>query len=132
MASAGSVVAAAIVLTALERSIPRPVARPALLDFRHVFRNVAVHMFFVTVDAGALTGGVVPAADPVHRGATISLHSLVGFGMGCLSPTVFGAVLDLAGGRGEVMAWGFAFASLGLVALLGIIPARQLAAKTRE
>ena len=87
----------------------------------------AVHMFFVTMDAGAITGGVIPAAEPAHRGATISLHSLTGFGTGCVSPTVFGVVLDLAGGRGELMAWGLAFVSLGAVAVLGVIPARRLA-----
>ena len=87
----------------------------------------AVHMFFMGIDAGAMTAGVVSAAEPAHRGASITMHSLVGFGTGFISPTIFGVVLDLAGGRGELMAWGLAFASLGLVALLGVIPARQLA-----
>jgi MFS family permease len=74
-----------------------------------------------------MTAGVVNAAEPAHRGATLTLYSFVGFGTGFLAPTVFGAVLDLGGGRGELMAWGFAFASLGLVAVLGVIPARRLA-----
>ncbi len=87
----------------------------------------AVHMYFVGIDAGAMTAGVVSAAEPAHRGASITMHSLVGFGTGFISPTIFGVVLDLAGGRGELMAWGLAFASLGLVALLGVVPARQLA-----
>ncbi|UCF76993.1 MAG: MFS transporter, partial [Betaproteobacteria bacterium] len=87
----------------------------------------AVHMYFIGIDAGTMTAGVVNAADPAHRGATLTLYSLVGFGTGFISPTVFGVVLDLAGGRGEPVAWGLAFASLGLVALLGVIPARRLA-----
>lgn len=87
----------------------------------------AIHMYLVGIDAGAMTAGVVNAADPVHRGATLTLFSLVGFGTGFISPTVFGVVLDLAGGRGEIVAWGLAFACLGLVAVLGVIPARQLA-----
>lgn len=87
----------------------------------------AIHMYFVGIDAGAMTGGVVGAAEPAHRGATLTLYSLVGFGTGFISPTVFGVVLDLAGGRGELTAWGLAFASLGLVAVLGVIPARRLA-----
>lgn len=91
----------------------------------------AVHMYLVGIDAGVMTAGVVSAAEPAHRGASITMHSLVGFGTGFISPTVFGVVLDLAGGRGEVMAWGLAFASLGMVALLGIIPARQLARRAR-
>ena len=235
VAGAGPLLAAAILMLALERSIPRPAARRALLDFRPVFRNpavrlylfataahswelhatrawlvafftfaaglqggadsmpgsvalmaaliyllgpvasvsgnelalrfgrarmmtvgvalsavascvigflaglpwmalmvfAAVHMCFVGVDAGVMTAGVVNAADPAHRGASITMYSLVGFATGFVSPTVFGVVLDLAGGRGEVMAWGLAFASLGTVALLGIIPARQLARRVQ-
>jgi MFS family permease len=91
----------------------------------------AVHMFFVGVDAGVMTAGVVNAAEPAHRGATMTMYSLVGFSTGFISPTVFGAVLDLAGGRGELTAWGLAFASLGVVALLGLIPARRLAKRGR-
>lgn len=87
----------------------------------------AVHMYCVGMDAGTMTAGVVSAAEPAHRGASLTLHSLVGFGTGFIAPTIFGVVLDLAGGRGEIMAWGLAFASLGLVALLGVIPARKLA-----
>ena len=86
-----------------------------------------VHMYCIGIDAGTMTAGVVNAAEPAHRGATMALYSLLGFGTGFISPAVFGAVLDLAGGRGERMAWGFAFASLGVVALLGVIPARRLA-----
>jgi MFS family permease len=86
-----------------------------------------VHMYFAGIDAGTMTAGVVNAAEPAHRGSTMALYSLIGFGTGFISPAVFGAVLDLTGGRGELMAWGFAFASFGLVALTGVVPARMLA-----
>ena len=97
-----------------------------------LFAFAAAHMLFVGIDAGVMTAGVVNAAEPAHRGATITMYSLVGFGTGFVSPAVFGVVLDLAGGRGELMAWGLAFASLGVVAVLGIIPARQLATRGRH
>lgn len=87
----------------------------------------AAHMFLIGIDAGVMNAGVVIAADPRHRGATMTLHSLIGFGTGFISPPLFGVVLDLAGGRGEIVAWGLAFGSLGLVALVGVIPARHLA-----
>ncbi len=90
-----------------------------------------VHMYFVGIDAGTMTAGLVNAAEPAHRGATMALYSLLGFGTGFISPAVFGAVLDLAGGRGELTAWGYAFASLGGVAFLGVIPARLLAASKK-
>ena len=91
-----------------------------------------VQMYFIGIDAGTMTAGVVNAAEPAQRGATMALYSLLGFGTGFISPAIFGAVLDLAGGRGELMAWGFAFASLGVVALMGVIPARQLAKRDRK
>lgn len=87
----------------------------------------AMHMWFIGIDAGAMTAGVVSAAEPAYRGASITLHSLIGFGTGFVSPMIFGVVLDLAGGRGALMAWGLAFASLGAVSILGVIPARRLA-----
>lgn len=91
----------------------------------------ATHMYLVGIDAGAMTAGVVSAAEPAHRGSTLTLYSLVGFGTGFISPTVFGVVLDLAGGRGQPVAWGLAFASLGMVALMGVIPARVLARREK-
>jgi MFS family permease len=98
----------------------------ALLTF------AAVHMYFVGIDAGTMTAGAVNATEPAHRGATMALYSQIGFGTGFVSPAVFGAVLDLAGGRAEPVAWGLAFASLGAVALLGLFPARALARRERK
>ena len=92
----------------------------------------AMHMLFIGIDAGAMTAGVVSAAEPAYRGATLTLHSLIGFGTGFVSPMIFGVVLDLAGGRGELMAWGLAFLSLGAVAILGVIPARRLAGQAAK
>ena len=45
-----------------------------------------------------------------------------GFGAGAISPVVFGAALDLAGGgaiSGNPFAWGVAWTTLGLGAMLG-------------
>ena len=87
---------------------------------------------FVGIDAGTMTAGMVNATEPANRGATMSLFSLLGFSAGFIAPAAFGAVLDLAGGRGSSLAWGLAFASLGLVAMLGVIPARMLAKREKN
>jgi hypothetical protein len=60
-----------------------------------------------------LTAGVVTRADERIRGATMAVHSTLGFGAGFVAPLVFGAVLDLAGGNLSPLAWGLAFTSLG-------------------
>lgn len=73
----------------------------------------------VQLDSAALTTGAVLAAEPSRRGASIAVHSLVGFVGGFLGPLAFGWILDLAGGADQAGAWGWAFAGLGAVAALG-------------
>ncbi len=78
----------------------------------------AVHAVFVMADSASLTAGAVAAAAPDRKGATMAVHSLLGFTLAFISPLVAGLVLDLAGGS-DPMAWGFALASLGIVAAAG-------------
>jgi MFS family permease len=78
-----------------------------------------LYSFAVNADSSALTAGVVEAADPQRKGATMALHSLMGFGAGSLSPLVFGLLLD-GFGTGSSLAWGLGFASLALGPLLGV------------
>ena len=77
-----------------------------------------LHMLFVMSDSSTLTAGMVGAADPRFKGATMAVHSTLGFGAGFVSPLVFGAALDLAGGNQSITAWGIAFATLGVGALV--------------
>ena len=77
-----------------------------------------LHMALVMGDSSAMTAAVVTGADPRIRGATLAFHSMLGFGAGLVSPLVFGVILDAAGGQGSVGAWGAAYASLGVLAVL--------------
>jgi len=70
-------------------------------------------------DSGALTAGLIAESPPRQRGLTLALYSFSGFGMAFLAPLAFGAILDAAG-RGTV-AWGLAFAALGLVCMSGAL-----------
>jgi len=63
-------------------------------------------------DTATMAAGVVAAADPMHRGATLAVYALVGFIGGMVGPVAFGIVLDMAGGRGKPAAWSWAFGSL--------------------
>lgn len=92
----------------------------------------ALHTMFTLIDGSVITAGMVAAADPARRGSTMAVYSFMGFGAGFIAPTCFGVVLDFAGGRESSVAWGYAFASLGLVGLLAIIPARSLAQRERR
>ncbi len=78
----------------------------------------------IQVNSAALTTGAVLAADPDRRGATLSVHSVLGFSAGFIGPLAFGIVLDAAGGANRGLAWGLAFASLGAVAAMGPLALR--------
>ncbi|MEP6608492.1 MAG: MFS transporter [Burkholderiaceae bacterium] len=53
-------------------------------------------------------------------GFAFSIRSVLGFGMGAVSPWVFGVVLDAVGnGHPSQHAWGLAWCSMGIGALLG-------------
>lgn len=75
----------------------------------------------VTWDSSSITAGAVAGADPAYRGATMAVHSMLGFAGAWLGPLAFGVVLDLAGGGSEIVAWGLAFATMGLGVALGPI-----------
>ena len=75
---------------------------------------LALHHMLLMGDSSVLTAGAVARAAPGRRGATMAVHALLGFGAGVVSPLAFGAVLDLAGGGDSRLAWGLAFALLGL------------------
>ena len=80
---------------------------------------LAVYSMLVIGDSAAITAGAVAAADPARRGATMAVHTMLGFGAGFLAPLAFGAVLDTAGGSGALHAWWLGFLAMGLVAALG-------------
>jgi MFS family permease len=79
-----------------------------------VFVLMCVHYGCMLGDSAALTSGVIAATPPQLRGATMAVYSLAGFTVAFLAPLVFGVVLDLAGGNRNVLAWGLAFASIGV------------------
>ncbi|MBL8482672.1 MAG: MFS transporter [Rhodocyclaceae bacterium] len=89
---------------------------------------VMAHNIAVMGDSAALTAGMVATAPAHMRGAALALHSVLGFGAGFVAPLAFGALLDLAGGRGEAGAWWLAYGSLGVCGLLWVLWPRRRAA----
>ena len=79
---------------------------------------IMLHMCLIMGDSSALTAGVVTRASERIRGATMAVHSMLGFGAGFVAPLVFGVVLDLTGGKTSSSAWGLAFTTLGAGAIL--------------
>jgi MFS family permease len=80
---------------------------------------VLLYGLTVPGDSGALTSGTSASAMPVHRGATLGLHSTVGFGLSALGAWGAGIALDAAGGPTKPSAWLAMFALLAVAILLG-------------
>lgn len=77
-------------------------------------------------DSAALTGGAVATSAPGQRGATLAVHSIMGFSGAFLGPLAIGAVLDLAGGETSKLAWGLAFLTMGAGSAAALLAIRRL------
>src|SRR6516165_2737068 len=80
-----------------------------------------VYAFTVPADSGALTSGMSLGATPSHRGATMAMHTTVGFGLSALGAWTAGITLDLAGGPESASAWLALFGLLAVSILFGPI-----------
>jgi len=91
-------------------SIQWPLALVIVIGFVYAFSSLG--------DSPVLSAGLTEAVNPSYMGAAFGLRSLLGFGVGALSPVVFGVVLDwtnTAGGPGSARyaVWGWAFCVFG-------------------
>jgi MFS family permease len=77
-----------------------------------------VYGFVVWLDSSSLTAGTAGAAEAHRRGATLALHSMLGYAGGFLGPLAIGWTLDLAGGMSP-FGWGLAFLNVAIVMLIG-------------
>jgi predicted MFS family arabinose efflux permease len=89
------------------------------LPYAVVVGLILVYAVSLTADSGALTAGAVATAAPEAQGATIAVHSSVGFAAAFLGPLAVGIALDAGGGQGAPMAWAMAFIVIALGAALG-------------
>jgi predicted MFS family arabinose efflux permease len=78
-----------------------------------------VYALTVPADSGALTSGMTTSAAPSHKGATMAMHTTVGFGLSALGAWGAGVTLDLAGGPGSASGWFAMFILLACSILLG-------------
>lgn len=73
----------------------------------------------VWLDSSSVTAGAAGNAEPARRGATLAVHSTLGYAGGFVGPLVVGWTLDLAGGMSP-MAWGLAFLVVGVLMLVAL------------
>lgn len=83
----------------------------------------------LTGESSVVTGGAFAHAEPGRQGATMAVHSIMGFAAAFPAPVAFGYLLDLGGGEREHDAWILAFCALSLGAFLGPLLLRLAAGR---
>ena len=75
------------------------------------------------------------SAPPGYRGATMAVHSCIGFMGSFAGPVIFGLILDMADPTGNggtsLISWGWAFVGVGLVVAMGPFFIHALASEDR-
>jgi predicted MFS family arabinose efflux permease len=72
----------------------------------------------IWLDSASLTAGTAGTAEPSRRGATLAVHSTLGYFGGFIGPLAVGWVLDFGGGSST--AWSGAFAMIAAIMLLSL------------
>jgi len=92
----------------------------AALPYAGAAALVLVYAILIWSDSSSLTAGSAGSAEPGRRGATLAVHSTLGYAGGFVGPLALGATLDLLGGA-SVLGWGLAFGHVTLVLIAGAI-----------
>jgi MFS family permease len=87
-----------------------------------------LYNFAGIADSSTHSTVLAESVAPHYLGVAYAVRSVVGFGAGVVSPVAFGWALDAFGGKSNTdpLAWGIAWATLGLGALLGPVATLRL------
>src|SRR3989442_1156611 len=92
----------------------------AALPYAGAAALVLVYAMLIWSDSSLLSAGTAGSAEPGRRGATLAVHSTLGYAGGFLAPLALGATLDLFGGP-SVLGWGLAFGHVTVALLVGAL-----------
>jgi len=119
------VIAAIMLVSALTSLF---IGASALLPTIVTLLACAFYSMTITGESASLTAGAVAAA-PAHRGATMAVHTLVGFAAATVGPLAFGVALDVVGAD-HWLGWAVGFALLGAGPALGPVLLKRKAKAT--
>ena len=88
-------------------------------DYRIAVVLIVLYGMAIWLDSSSLTAGAAGAADPARRGATLAVHSTLGYGGGFIGPLAIGWTLDSAGGMSPV-GWALSFALIAALMLAAL------------
>jgi MFS family permease len=119
-----------VVVMVLSALVALSVGFSAALPFWVFFCGpLVLHNILVLADSGTLSAGMMSRADPARRGATVAFYTMVASVGSFVGPVLLGTVLDAAGGRQSLLAWGLAFGSVGLIGLAAAATLHRLAGR---
>jgi len=81
---------------------------------------LTVYGIVIWLDSSSLTAGTAGTAEPSRRGATLAVHSMLGYAGGFVGPLLIGWVLDLSGGMSQ-RAWGLSFLAVALLMAFALV-----------
>jgi predicted MFS family arabinose efflux permease len=81
---------------------------------------LTVYGVVIWLDSSSLTAGTAGTAEPSRRGATLAVHSMLGYAGGFVGPLLVGWVLDAAGGMSQ-LGWGMSFLSVAMLMALALV-----------
>ena len=84
------------------------------VNFTAVLICAGLYNITIMFDSASLTAGTVSKARTEDRGATLAVHSMIGFCGSALGAPATGLVLDLSGGEMNLFAWSATLAAMGL------------------
>jgi MFS family permease len=84
------------------------------------------YTFTAIGDSPVLSVALTEVVNPSYLGSAFAMRSALGFGVGAMSPVIFGAILDWTNtGRQDFTTWGWAFVSLGIPGLGAVWAAKR-------
>ena len=81
---------------------------------------VLAYGFFISLDSSSLTAGTAGSAAPGKRGATLAVHSSLGYAGGFIGPLIVGFALDASGGMSPG-GWAIAYGLVAACVLISVI-----------
>jgi predicted MFS family arabinose efflux permease len=81
---------------------------------------LVLYGLLIWLDSSSLTAGAAGSAVPSRRGATLAVHSTLGYFGGFIGPLIIGFILDLGGGMSRAN-WGIAFLAISILILCMLV-----------
>ena len=87
----------------------------------YIFAAVLILIYgpLIWLDLSSLTAGTAGTADPARRGATLAVHSMLGYLGGFIGPLAVGWTLDFQGAN--TAGWASAFCGIAALSVLALI-----------